>query len=141
MPKCYCVITCQGAALDETSKNWTLFNCIEEVQTPFFNVPHPFETVTFWLLEQDPIGTRIQFRLILETEAGDRAAESETMTFEMAAPRHRMRVIGMMIPASPGNYVLRVEWRKSETHSWHKETSEWRIEFKQLVLPTTKPPQ
>lgn len=140
MPKCTCIITCQGAALDQSTQNWTLFGTIEEVTTPFLGVPHPFETVTFWHIPDAELNRKFQVRLVVETEDGERAAATEALEFVTAAVRHRLRIVGFPFPKAPGKYVAKIEWRFNATDPWTKEAPEWRIEIKSAAMPVEATP-
>ena|SRR5579883_2028753 len=140
MPKCICLITCQGAALDQSTLNWTLFNTIEQVSTPFLGVPHPLETVTFWQATDAEVNKKFKLKLVLETEDGKRVAESAESDLIPGAKRHRLRLIGFPFPSAPGKYVARVEWRTPESSSWQKEAAEWRVEINAAPLPIDMQP-
>jgi hypothetical protein len=135
MPKCVCLITCQGAVLDQASQNWTLFNTVEQVSTPFLGVPHPLETVTFWHVLESEVGKKFRLKLILETEDGKLAAQSEEADLVPGSKRHRVRIVGLPFPDSAGKYVAKVEWRPLESSTWQKEPAEWRLEINAAPMP------
>lgn len=136
MPKCICLITCQGASLDQATQNWTLFSTVEQVSTPFLGVPHPLETITFWHVPDAELNKKFKLRLVLETENGNqRAAETPELEFVAGARRHRLRILGFPFPATPGHYVAKVEWRSAESATWQKEAAEWRVEINAAPMP------
>lgn len=122
--------------MDDSTKNWSLFNCIEEVQVPLLGVPYPFEVVTFWKLALNEMNRAFKIKLLVKNKEGDVAAETGDLPSVVSdKKRHRVRLLGFPSPKVPGEYMAQMAWRWNDKESWTEESAHWGIEFTLLYGP------
>jgi hypothetical protein len=131
MPNCYLLALCHSSSLDNSTNNWSLFNLIEQIKVREFPFQPPFESHAYWRFNPDEYEIDFEMRLILVSDHG-LATQSNPLPLRSNTARLRIRVTGAPPIERPGNYELRVEWRRQGTDSWTRCDSVWPLQVEQL---------
>lgn len=137
MIKGYLLALCAGSSLDETVKNFTLFNLIENVGVAQQGLGQtvPFEVHFYCLVDPEAQNSEFEMRVVRVPEQGE-ADSGEPFVFQTGAfSRFRMRTMGIRLPKSFGQYLLHVEWRKRGEKVWNVDPLKWPLTVFAIPLP------
>jgi len=109
---------------------WSLFNLTEQIQAKF-PVNLPFETHLFWKFSPEEYEQPFECRVVLVSSTGTEVP-SRPMVFQSNTPRFRARVIGLPTIENPGEYQIRVDWRRPATENWVRCDSFWPLTIEDL---------
>ncbi len=132
---------CSGSSVDQHSNNVSLFNLVEQINVNP-NVPQPpkgmlpLEIHVYWRIEPEQVQSEFESRFVLVAETG-LETPSSTYKHRPISARFRTRTMGLPNPPVLGDYVLRVDWRKSEEYEWQREDVSWPVA---LRVGERKPP-
>lgn len=137
MAHCYLLCVSSGSAIDRQSHNVSLFNLVEQINVPRGAVSPartviPLEVHAYFQLVTAEVGQEFELRFALCAETGLETL-SEVFRHRATAQRFRVRTLGLPYPPVPGQYTLRVDFRRlAEDGRWHRQAAAWPIALREL---------
>lgn len=130
MPRCYLLVIAAGSSLDQSSNNVTLFNLVEQLNVPE-GVPIaaaqvvPVELHAYWRFELTELPCDLETRFVLVSLENNLEVPSDIVRHRAVTAQLRTRLSGLPLPPAPGDYVVNVDWRKSESAEWTRDRAAW----------------
>jgi len=124
MPDCYFLAISEGAALDKTTNNWSLFNLIEQIRIAEIPVGVPFQVHTYWNQDPGDYGQKFDVRVVLvrmqEDQPKAAPVDEEHVILEYTftastAERNRLRVVGGFEVPCLGDMIVKIDWRRHDS--------------------------
>lgn len=134
MPHCYLLAVTAGSSLDQQSNNVSLFTLVEQVNLPPSpSAPPPaglpLEIHAYFHLGPAEMGSELEVRFCLSSLATGLELFTDPMKYRVPTPRFRTRVVGVPLPATLGQYELRVEFRSLGAEAWLRDPLRYPIAF------------
>jgi hypothetical protein len=131
----YLIALCSGSALDVNTKNFTLFNLIENLSLPAEALGQtlPFEFHFYCRIDPADRGAEFEMRVVRVDEKGA-TDPGEPLPVRTGDRGHfRLRVTAFRLPRAFGQHLLRVEWRKKGEERWTADPIEWPLSVAPLA--------
>lgn len=139
MSFCYLLVVTSGSSVDRQSNNVSLFGLVEQVNVRAGSpVPPrgvlPVEVHAYFQLSPEHRDKQFEMRLVLASETGLETF-GEAFKNRGAAPRFRVRSMGLPYPPVLGTYEVRVDFRLVDDDDelpWERQTAVWPLSFREV---------
>lgn len=123
-----------GSSLDQQSNNVSLFTLVEQVNLPPApsappTIGLPLEIHAYFHLDPSEMGSELEVRFCLSSLATGLELFTDPMKYRVPTARFRTRVVGLPLPATLGQYELRVEFRRLGAEIWLRDALRYPIAF------------
>ncbi len=134
--RCYLIAVAEGSAFDVLTNNISLHSLVEEVAIA---VPYPVTANLHVVvgLEVDASEVQVEYELQITVDENN-WQPSNPVRFFTTAPRHRIRILGLTLPA-PGRFHVRSRVRRVDTNVWTTFDHAWPLHLTVLTLPVANP--
>ncbi len=127
MLRCFHFCLAAGSSIDETTKNVTLFNLVEQIHLveAQLGTTVGIEVHAYFFVAEAGRHANFEMRVIRIAADGAEDAGSALPFQTREGERMRVRVQMFRLPPAYGTYELRLEWRPRGAEEWRPEPHRW----------------